>query len=60
MVVTGSGNRQGTGMSDWVHALPVGWMAVVVFGGTYLAAAGIYALVMALANGKRARAFKAR
>jgi len=46
-------------MSDWVHALPVGWMAVVVLGGTYLAAAGIYSLVMALAKGERARAFKA-
>jgi hypothetical protein len=46
-------------MSDWVHALPVGWMAVVVFGATYAATAGIYALVMALATGERARAFKA-
>ncbi|MGH7578935.1 MAG: DUF4239 domain-containing protein, partial [Gemmatimonadales bacterium] len=45
-------------MSDWLHALPVGWMAVVVLGGTYLAAAGIYLLVMALAKGERARAFK--
>ena len=46
-------------MSDWLHALPVGWMAVVVLGGTYLATAGIYSLVMALAKGERARAFKA-
>ena len=46
-------------MSDWLHALPVGWMAVVVLGGTYLAAAGIYSLVMAIAKGERARAFKA-
>jgi hypothetical protein len=45
-------------MSDWIHAVPVGWMAVVVFGGIYLATAGIYALVMALATGERARAFK--
>jgi len=45
-------------MSDWIHGLPVGWMAVVVFGGTYLVTAGIYAVVMALATGERARAFK--
>lgn len=45
-------------MSDWIHALPVGWLAVVVFGGTYLVTAGIYMLVMALATGERARAFK--
>lgn len=45
-------------MSDWLHALPVGWMAVVVLGGTYLAAFGIYSLVMALAKDDRARAFK--
>jgi hypothetical protein len=45
-------------MSDWIHALPVGWMAVVIFGGTYLAAAAIYALVMGLAKDDRGRAFK--
>jgi len=33
-------------------------MAVVVFGVTYLVAAAIHALVMALAKGERARAFK--
>ena len=46
-------------MSDWLHALPVGWMAVVVFGATYVATGGIYALVIVLATGERARAFKA-
>lgn len=45
-------------MSDWIHALPVGWMAALVFGGTYLGAAAIYSLVMSLAVGERARAFK--
>ena len=45
-------------MSDWLHALPMVWMAVVVFGATYLATAGIYWLVMALAKGDMARAFK--
>jgi hypothetical protein len=34
-------------------------MALVVFGFTYLTAAGIYALVAALAEGERERAFKA-
>lgn len=46
-------------MSDWIHSLPVGWMAVVVFGAVYLGSAGIYLLVIALATGERARAFKA-
>ena len=46
-------------MSDWLHRLPVPWMAVVVFGATYLFAAAIYATVMSLASGERARAFKA-
>ena len=46
-------------MDDWLHNLPVIWMAVVVFGVTYLIAATIYAVVMVLATGERARAFKA-
>jgi Protein of unknown function (DUF4239) len=50
--------QQGDNMGDWLHALPVGWMAVVVFAATYLATAGIYWLVMALAKGDMAPAFK--
>jgi hypothetical protein len=46
-------------MSDWLHNLPIVWMALVVFGFTFLLAAGICALVTALAKGERARAFKA-
>jgi hypothetical protein len=46
-------------MSDWLHNLPVVWMALVVFGVTYLVAAAIYAVVMVLAVGERARSFKA-
>jgi hypothetical protein len=46
-------------MSDWLHGLPVVWMAVVVFGATYLVAGVIYAAVNVLAAGERARAFKA-
>src|SRR5216110_3756720 len=46
-------------MSDWLHALPVVWMALMVFGATYLVAAGIYFAVSRLAAGGRARSFKA-
>ena len=47
---------QGPNMSDWLHNLPVLWMALVVLGVTYLIAdAG----VNARAVGERARAFKA-
>jgi hypothetical protein len=45
-------------MSDWLHNLPVIWIALVSFGGTYLLAAAIYIVVMALATGERAIAFK--
>ena len=45
-------------MSDWIHALSLGWMALVVFGATYLAAAAIYSVVMWLATEERTRAFK--
>ena len=46
-------------MSDWLHNLPIVRMALVVFGVTYLVAAVIYAGVMVLAVGERARSFKA-
>jgi hypothetical protein len=46
-------------MSDWLLNLPVLWMAVVVFGATYLLAASIYWVVTRLAVNDRARAFKA-
>jgi hypothetical protein len=46
-------------MSDWIHALPLGWMATLIFGGTFLVAAAIHWLVQALARGDRARTFKA-
>jgi len=46
-------------MSDWLHNLPVPWMALVVFGATYLIAAAIYTVVAVLAVGERLRAFKA-
>src|SRR6188768_453346 len=46
-------------MSDWWLNLPLVWMAVVVFAGTYLLAASIYWVVIRLAVNDRARAFKA-
>ena len=46
-------------MSDWLHDLPLVWMALTVLGGTCLVTAAIYAGVMALATGERARTFKA-
>jgi energy-converting hydrogenase Eha subunit C len=46
-------------MSDWLHNLPLTWMALVVFGFTYLLAAAIYAGVAMLAVGERAKSFRA-
>ena len=46
-------------MSDWLHNLPTLWMALVVFGLTYLVAAAIHTVVAVLAVGERARSFKA-
>ena len=46
-------------MSDWLHNLPVSWMALVVFGFTFLLAAMIYAVVATLATGRLAKSFKA-
>ena len=46
-------------MSDWIHALPLGWMATLVFGGTWLVAAAVHLLVQRFATGERGRGFKA-
>jgi hypothetical protein len=46
-------------MSDWLHSLPVVWMALLVFGLTYLITAVIWVVVIVLAVGERARSFKA-
>lgn len=45
-------------MSEWLQNLPVGWMALAIFTVTYLATAGIFAIVTRLAAGERARIFK--
>jgi len=46
-------------MSDWLLNLPVFWMALLVFIGTYLFAAAILFVVTRLAVNDRAKAFKA-
>ena len=45
-------------MSDWIHGLPVGLMAVVVFAATYGTASLLYVIVISLARGDRVRDFK--
>lgn len=46
-------------MFDWIPDLPVIWIALVVCAGMALLTAGIYAVVMWLADGERADALKA-
>lgn len=46
-------------MNDWLHNLPIVWMALLVFGFTALITASIYVVVMVLSVGERARSFKA-
>jgi len=45
-------------MNDWFHNLPVIWMAVVVFTAVYLSTGAIFAIIMLLATGARARVFQ--
>ena len=44
-------------MPDWLHDLPVLWLAAVVFAVAFLVAAAIYATVISLSTGERGRAF---
>jgi len=46
-------------MSDWLHSLPLAWMAVLVFGFVYLLTAAIHMGVNFLAIRGGARSFKA-
>ena len=46
-------------MSDWLHSLPVVWMAVVIFLATYVVTFAIYWIVLRLAVGERVKGFKA-
>ena len=45
-------------MDEWLHNLPIWWMAFVVFVIVYLATGGIFVIIMALAKGERVRVFK--
>jgi len=45
-------------MDDWLHNLPVTWMAVVVLTMVYLGTGAIFAIIMLLGRGKWARVFK--
>jgi hypothetical protein len=46
-------------MNDWLHNLPIVWMALLVFGLTALLTTAIYVFVTVLSVGERARSFKA-
>lgn len=46
-------------MSDWFHELPISWMALLVFGFTYVLTLAIHAGVAALARSGCAKSFKA-
>lgn len=46
-------------MSIWIHELPVWWMAVLVFGATYAAAAVLCAIAQLLGRTERGRAARA-
>jgi hypothetical protein len=45
-------------MTNWLHDLSVPWLVVVTFAAMLLAAAVIYAIVIAFAGGERLKAFK--
>ena len=45
-------------MGDWFLNLPIPWMALVIFATTYAIAACVYLVVVWLAVGDGARAFK--
>ena len=46
-------------MNDWLHNLPLVWMALLIFGSTYLLTTAIYYIVTAVAVGEGRRHFKA-
>jgi hypothetical protein len=50
---------QRTIMNDWLHNLPIVWMALLIFGLTALVTAAIYVVVTVLSVGERAHSFKA-
>jgi hypothetical protein len=46
-------------MSTWIHELPIGWMAMLVFGATYAVAAALHGIAQRLARSERGRAARA-
>jgi hypothetical protein len=44
-------------MPDWLHSLPVLWLALLVLAVAVLATAAVYAIVISLSTGERGRAF---
>ncbi|RAZ91930.1 hypothetical protein DPM33_05500 [Mesorhizobium hawassense] len=46
-------------MSGWLQTLPLAWMALVVFGATYIVAFILHQGIAALSAGSTARSFKA-
>jgi hypothetical protein len=48
-------SRSKSGMSGWLHNLPVPVMALATFGFTYLLAAAIFAGITLVATGERAK-----
>ncbi|MDA9399382.1 bestrophin-like domain [Bradyrhizobium sp. CCBAU 45389] len=46
-------------MSDWLHNLPVPWMALVIFGFTYLLTAVVFVSIALVATEERAKSLKA-
>jgi hypothetical protein len=46
-------------MGDWLLALPLLWMTLVIFAAAYLVAAGVYLVVVGLAMTGRTRVFRA-
>ena len=46
-------------MNDWLHNLPIVWMALLIFGITALVTAALHVVVTMLSVGERARSFKA-
>ena len=46
-------------MGEWLFALPLLWMTLVIFAAAYLVAAGVCLVVVGLAVNDRGRVFKA-
>ena len=46
-------------MNDWLHNLPLVWLTLLIFGIIYVVTLGVFAVVMILATGERARDFEA-